>query len=89
MLKHQTRVMVAVFVLTDVLATDLAWVLAYYLRFYSGLVTAYLPVTKGVPPLTRYLILLPLITLLWPAVLYFYGLYRVKRERSRIDEFMV
>ena len=87
MLKHQTRVMVAVFVLTDVLATDLAWVLAYYLRFYSGLVTAYLPVTKGVPPLTRYLILLPLITLLWPAVLYFYGLYRVKRERSRIDEF--
>jgi FlaA1/EpsC-like NDP-sugar epimerase len=87
MLKRQTRVMVAVFVLTDVLATNLAWILAYYLRFYSGLVAEYLPVTKGIPPLTRYLLLLPLITVLWPAVLYFYGLYRVKRERSRIDEF--
>ena len=25
--------------------------------------------------------------MLWPAVLYFHGLYQVKRGRSRIDEF--
>src|SRR5206468_7062116 len=83
----QTRVMVAIFVLVDAIATNLAWVLAYYLRFYSALVAAYLPVTKGIPPLTRYLVLLPFISLLWPAVLYFHGLYQVKRGRSRIDEF--
>jgi len=87
MVKHQTRVMVAIFVLVDVIATNLAWVLAYYLRFYSAAVTEYLPVTKGIPPLTRYLLLLPLITVLWPTVLYFHGLYQVKRGRSRIDEF--
>jgi Undecaprenyl-phosphate glucose phosphotransferase len=87
MVKHQTRVMVGIFVLVDVIATNLAWVLAYYLRFNAAAVTAYLPVTKGIPPLTRYLLLLPLITLLWPAVLYFHGLYQVKRGRSRIDEF--
>jgi Undecaprenyl-phosphate glucose phosphotransferase len=87
MVKHQTRVMVAIFVLVDVIATNLAWILAYYLRFYSAAVTEYLPVTKGIPPLTRYLLLLPLITVLWPAVLYFHGLYQVKRGRSRIDEF--
>jgi Undecaprenyl-phosphate glucose phosphotransferase len=87
MVKHQTRVMVAIFVLVDVIATNLAWVLAYYLRFYAAAVTEYLPVTKGIPPLTRYLLLLPLITVLWPAVLYFHGLYQVKRGRSRIDEF--
>jgi Undecaprenyl-phosphate glucose phosphotransferase len=87
MVKHQTRVMVAIFVLVDVIATNLAWVLAYYLRFYSAAVTEYLPVTKGIPPLTRYLLLLPLITILWPVVLYFHGLYQVKRGRSRIDEF--
>jgi Undecaprenyl-phosphate glucose phosphotransferase len=40
-----------------------------------------------VPALSRYLILLPFISLLWPAVLYFHGLYQVKRGRSRIDEF--
>jgi Undecaprenyl-phosphate glucose phosphotransferase len=71
----------------DVIATNLAWVLAYYLRFYSAAVTEFLPVTKGIPSLSRYLLLLPLITVLWPVVLYFHGLYQVKRGRSRIDEF--
>ena len=46
-----------------------------------------IPVTKGVPELSRYLLLLPLIAVLWPAVLYFHGLYQIKRGRSRIDEF--
>jgi Undecaprenyl-phosphate glucose phosphotransferase len=87
MVKFQTRLMVAAFVLADVLCTDLAWTLAYFLRFHSGLVASYLPVTKGVPDLSRYLLLLPLISVLWPAVLYFHGLYQVKRGRSRIDEF--
>jgi Undecaprenyl-phosphate glucose phosphotransferase len=44
-------------------------------------------VTKGVPDLSRYLLLLPAMALLWPAVLYFHGLYQLKRSRSRIDEF--
>jgi Undecaprenyl-phosphate glucose phosphotransferase len=79
--------MVAGFVLVDVAATSLAWLLAYFLRFDSDLVSAFIPVTKGVPPLSRYVLLLPLIALLWPAVLYFHGLYQVKRGRSRIDEF--
>ena len=87
MLKFQTRVMVAVFVLVDVLSTSLAWVSAYFLRFHSDVVTAYLPVTKGVPPFTQYLALLPVIVVLWPAVLYFHGMYQLKRGRSRIDEF--
>ena len=86
MLKFQTRLMVGVFVLVDVLATDLAWMAAYLLRFQSGLVAEYMPITKGVPPLSRYLLLLPLISVLWPVVLYFHGLYQVKRGRSRIDE---
>ena len=87
MVKFETRIMAAVFVLVDVLCTDLAWIVAYFLRFHSDLVSQYIPVTKGVPPLARYLLLLPLISLLWPAVLYFHGLYQVKRGRSRIDEF--
>jgi Undecaprenyl-phosphate glucose phosphotransferase len=87
MVKFQTRLMVAVFVLVDVASTVLAWVLAYFLRFSSDLVVEYLPVTKGVPALSRYLLLIPVIVLLWPAVLYFHGLYQLKRGRSRIDEF--
>jgi Undecaprenyl-phosphate glucose phosphotransferase len=79
--------MAAAFVLTDVVSTNLAWILAYHLRFHSDLVSLYLPVTKGLPHVSRYLLLLPFISLLWPVVLYFHGLYQVKRGRSRIDEF--
>ena len=87
MVKFQTRVMVAVFVLVDVISTNLAWIAAYFLRFHSQEFVEWVPVTKGIPDLSRYLLLLPLITLLWPAVLYFHGLYKVKRGRSTIDEF--
>jgi len=79
--------MAAAFLLTDVVSTNLAWIAAYFLRFHSDLVSVYLPVTKGVPSVSRYLLLLPLISVLWPVVLYFHGLYQVKRGRSRIDEF--
>jgi len=87
MVKFQTRLMVAVFVLVDVLSTVVAWVLSYFLRFDSSVVLGALPATKGVPALSQYLLLIPVIVSLWPAVLYFHGLYQLKRGRSRIDEF--
>ncbi len=87
MVKFQARVMSAVYVAVDVVSTNLAWLLAYFLRFHSRAVFHFLPVTKGVPELGRYLLLMPLITLLWPVVMYFHGLYQIKRGRSRIDEF--
>ncbi|MET0553969.1 MAG: hypothetical protein ABW221_13080, partial [Vicinamibacteria bacterium] len=87
MLKFQTRVMVAVFVLVDIASTSAAWVAAYFLRFHADLVAGWLPVTKGVPSFGQYALLLPLIALLWPALLYFHGMYQLKRGRSRIDEF--
>ncbi len=83
MIRFQARRIVAAFVLTDVVATALAWLLAYAVRFHSGLLEA----PKGVPDFNRYLLLLPLMAVVWPTVLYFHGLYQVKRGRSRIDEF--
>jgi Undecaprenyl-phosphate glucose phosphotransferase len=87
MLKFQTRRMVAMYVVVDLLATALAWLLAYALRFHADAVGVIIPVTKGIPELSRYLLLLPLMAVLWPPVLYFHGLYQIKRGRSRIDEF--
>jgi Undecaprenyl-phosphate glucose phosphotransferase len=87
MVRDQTRLMVAVLVLLDVSVTSLCWLLAYYLRFDVAAVGYLLPVTKGVPPIERYVLLVPLLAAIWPVVLYFHGLYRVKRGRSRIDEF--
>jgi len=87
MLKFQTRKMAAIHVAVDVVATAVAWLLAYGLRFHADAVGWVIPVTKGVPDVGRYLLLLPLMSVLWPVVLYFHGLYQLKRGRSRIDEF--
>jgi Undecaprenyl-phosphate glucose phosphotransferase len=86
MVRFHSRVMTTAYVLVDVACTAAAWLLAYALRFHAGPATGLLPVTKGVPDFSRYLFLLPVIAVLWPAVLYFHGLYKLKRERSRIDE---
>ena len=78
MLKFQTRKRVATHVAVDVTATAVAWLLAYALRFHADPVGWLIPVTKGVPDLSRYLLLLPLMAVVWPVVLYFHGLYRLK-----------
>lgn len=70
-------------VVVDLLATYLALVLAYYLRFAGELI----PVTKGVPPFEAYLALFPIITLIWPVVFYFRGLLHGAPRRSRFEEF--
>jgi Undecaprenyl-phosphate glucose phosphotransferase len=85
MLKFQTRRLVALLVCVDVAATLVAWAGAFYLRFDA--LEFLLPATKGLPDFSRYALLLPLMAVLWPMVLYFHGLYQVKRGRSRIDEF--
>ena len=83
MLKVQSSKLPAIYVLSDVLVTAAAWVLAYVVRFDLRL----LPAPKGIPDFDRYLLLVLLIAVLWPVVLYFHGLYQVRRGRSRIDEF--
>ena len=87
MVKHQTRAVAAMFVAADVSCTLAAWVIAYWLRFQSEAVLGLLPAVKGIPDISRYLLLMPFLALLWPSVMYFHGLYQVKRGRSRIDEF--
>jgi Undecaprenyl-phosphate glucose phosphotransferase len=57
--------------------------LAYAVRFQTGLI----PITKGVPPLRQYLILLPLIAVLVPLGFHLQSLYRLRRGRSRVDDF--
>src|SRR4029453_18150063 len=61
MVRSQTRLMAAAFLLPAVVSPNLAWIAAYFLRFHSDLVSVYLPVTKGVPAVSRYLLLLPMI----------------------------
>jgi exopolysaccharide biosynthesis polyprenyl glycosylphosphotransferase len=82
MIRKSTRRIAAVLVASGGLATFLALSGAYFLRFRAEII----PVTKGIPDASSYYRLFPLIAVLWPLVFYFYGLYQVRRNRSRVDE---
>ncbi|HEY3204866.1 MAG TPA: undecaprenyl-phosphate glucose phosphotransferase [Thermoanaerobaculia bacterium] len=82
MIRSSTRRITVLLLVSDVGATFLALAGAYFLRFRAEIV----PVTKGIPDASSYYRLFPLIALLWPLVYYFYGLYQVRRNRSRVEE---
>ncbi|MGE0812138.1 MAG: undecaprenyl-phosphate glucose phosphotransferase [Vicinamibacterales bacterium] len=83
MVKRFNRLLVALHVLTDAAIGVVAFLLAYLLRFDSGL----FPVPKGQPPFTQYLDVLPFIAAVVPLGFHLQGLYRLRRGRSRIDVF--
>jgi Undecaprenyl-phosphate glucose phosphotransferase len=83
MVKRHNRLLVAFYVLSDVMLGMIAFILAYLVRFESGL----LPVTKGLPPFGQYANILPFIGILVPFAFHVQGLYRLRRGRSRVDDF--
>ena len=83
MMRRFNRLLVAFYVLTDAMLGVAALVLAYLLRFESGLI----PVTKGNPPFDDYVQMLPFIAVLVPVSFHVQGLYRLRRGRSRVDDF--
>ena len=82
MMRRYNRLLVLFFVLTDTLLGMTAFIVSYLLRFETGL-----PVVKGVPPFAQYLRIAPFIGLLVPIAFQVQGLYRLRRGRSRVDDF--
>ncbi len=82
MVKQQSRAFTVLYLAGDLAATYGAFALAYSVRFHTELIS----VTKGVNPFSQYVLLLPVITLLWPPLFYMHGLYNLRRLRSRTDE---
>jgi exopolysaccharide biosynthesis polyprenyl glycosylphosphotransferase len=82
MIGEKLRLHRTLLVAVDLVATYVALLLAYYLRFTLEVV----PVTKGVPPFGPYLALFPIIALIWPVVFYFRGLLQGRPLRSRVEE---
>ena len=83
MVKRHNRLLVAFHVVTDAVLGMVAFVFAYLIRFETGLI----PVTRGFPPLEQYVNVLPFVALIVPLGFHFQGLYRLRRGRSRIDDF--
>jgi Undecaprenyl-phosphate glucose phosphotransferase len=83
MVKRHNRLLVAFHVITDAVLGMGAFLLAYMLRFETGL----FEITRGQPPIEQYFMSLPFIALVVPLGFHFQGLYRLRRGRSRIDDF--
>ena len=69
---------------SDVLMTCCSWLIAYYLRFQTGLI----PVSKGIPPFEVYWKLITPILVMWLAIFHLCGLYRPRRGSSQAEEFV-
>ena len=83
MLKRYNRLLIAFYVISDALLGLTAFIVAYTIRFHTSLI----PITKGVPPLRQYINLLPFIAVLVPLGFHLQSLYRLRRGRSRVDDF--
>jgi len=77
------RLLVGFYIVSDALLAVWAFVFAYGIRFESGLI----PVTRGYPPIDQYLHLAPLVAIVTPLAYQLQGIYRLRRGRSRVDDF--
>ena len=82
MIRHN-RLLVTFYVASDAVLGVTAFIIAYALRFYSGLI----PIRYGLPPLQQYINLLPFVAAVVPLGFHLQGLYRLRRGRSRVDDF--
>jgi Undecaprenyl-phosphate glucose phosphotransferase len=80
---RHNRLLVAFHVLSDSGLGITAFIIAYVLRFQTG----FIPSPKGIPPLQQYINVLPFIAALVPLGFHLQGLYRLRRGRSRVDDF--
>ena len=82
MIRHN-RLLVAFHLLSDAVLGISAFMIAYALRFHTGII----PITRGLPPVAQYVNLLPFVAVLVPLGFHLQGLYRLRRGRSRVDDF--
>jgi Undecaprenyl-phosphate glucose phosphotransferase len=81
-LKRYHQVFGSLLIVTDGMGLVAAWLLAFYLRFYTQIV----PVTKGIPPFSRYVALTVPVVLLWIGVFSYFHLYRSNKITRRTTE---
>jgi Undecaprenyl-phosphate glucose phosphotransferase len=82
MIRHN-RLLVTFHLAADAVLGISAFMIAYAIRFHAGLI----PITRGLPPAGQYVNLLPFIAGLVPLGFHLQGLYRLRRGRSRVDDF--
>ncbi|MFL6247798.1 MAG: undecaprenyl-phosphate glucose phosphotransferase [Thermoanaerobaculia bacterium] len=84
MIEKKHRALASVYLVNDAVASNLAMLCAWFLRFHSEVI----PVTKGQQDFATYATLLPLITIVFPLSFAVQGLYRVRPTRGKTEEWV-
>ncbi len=84
MIEKKHRALASVYLVNDAVASNLAMLCAWFLRFQFELI----PVTKGQQELATYAKMLPIITLVFPLAFAVQGLYRIRPTRSKTEEWV-
>jgi exopolysaccharide biosynthesis polyprenyl glycosylphosphotransferase len=84
MIEKKHRALSSIYLVNDALASNLAMLTAWFLRFYFEVI----PVTKGQQDFSAYVKLLPLVTIVFPLAFAVQGLYRIRPTRSRTEEWL-
>src|SRR5687768_9547782 len=84
MIQRKHRALSTIHLANDALASNLAMLAAYFLRFTVEVI----PVTKGTQDITVYTHLLPLVTIVFPLAFSVQGLYRMRPTRSAAEEWI-
>ena len=84
MIRHN-RLLVAFHLMSDAVLGMSAFMIAYAIRFHA--LEELIPISKGRPLVAQYINLLPFVAVLVPFGFHLQGLYRLRRGRSRVDDF--
>lgn len=81
MLKQNHRLIAITQGILDIVFTVIALFSAYYIRFYSDRFTSYIPVERGIPPLSDFINFkfLVAIIIIWPIIFRLNRMYKTKR----------
>jgi exopolysaccharide biosynthesis polyprenyl glycosylphosphotransferase len=84
MIEQKHRALASVYLINDAVASNLAILFAWVLRFQLQII----PVTKGQQHIGPYLELMPIITIVFPLAFAVQGLYRMRTTRGKTEEWV-
>jgi len=84
MIEQKHRGLASVYLINDAVASNLAMLSAWALRFYLEVI----PVTKGQQSMASYVDLLPIVTIVFPLAFAVQGLYNIRPIRTRAEEWL-
>jgi exopolysaccharide biosynthesis polyprenyl glycosylphosphotransferase len=84
MIENKHRALASIYLVNDIIASNLAMICAWFLRFSVEVI----PAVKGTQPFSKYALLMPIVTIVFPLAFAVQGLYRVRPTRGRAEEWL-